>query len=279
VAGDRFRVRPNWIIWFAVALHTTWGCLLLASSEPYGATALHAFGGIPRLAMAVVLFLASGLAAWGVTRHPPSLRSLVALLPQQALLTISAYAAVVAVIEAHYPDGVIRPRMFILADQAPAIIVLILHTAAVLEMHARPSAAEVLQARFRSMDTETQRLQQLLTEKASALRRLGGKPPRLAGGGRSAGRAGDEQPGVVCSAGVDHVRAAVDQVVVEGLDQRPRLAVDVPALHHQSQRLACREARPRRQDLDIKRNGISPAGLAFPLVGQHGLPGGRPLLG
>ena len=134
MAGDRFRVRPNWIIWFAIVLHTTWGCLLLASTKPYGATALHVFGDVPRVLMAVLLFLASGLAAWAVTRRQPSLRSLVALLPQQAILTLSAYAAVLAVIEAHYPDGVIRPRGFILADQAPAIIVLILHTAAGREM-------------------------------------------------------------------------------------------------------------------------------------------------
>ena len=178
MAGDRFRVRPNWIIWFAIVLHTTWGCLLLASTKPYGATALHVFGDVPRVLMAVLLFLASGLAAWAVTRRQPSLRSLVALLPQQAILTLSAYAAVLAVIEAHYPDGVIRPRGFILADQAPAIIVLILHTAAGREMHARPSAAEVLQANFRSMDAETERLQQSLAQKAQALRRLGGKYPR-----------------------------------------------------------------------------------------------------
>jgi hypothetical protein len=178
VTRDRFRVRPNWIIWYAVVLHVTWGCLLLASSLPYGATALHVFGGLPSQAMAGILFAASGLAAWGVTRRQPSLGSLAALLPQQVLLTLSAYAAVLAVITAQYLDGVTRPRMFILADQAPAIIALVLHTAAVLEMHARRPAIDVLQASFRAMDTETQRLQRALAGKTVLLRRLGGRPPR-----------------------------------------------------------------------------------------------------
>ena len=53
------------------------------------------------------------------------------------MLTFSAYAAVVAVAVAHYGDGVTRPRLFILADQVPAVLAMVLHTAAVIEMHAR----------------------------------------------------------------------------------------------------------------------------------------------
>jgi hypothetical protein len=151
------RTHP-WIVWYAVLLHTLWACLLLASPEPYGATALHVYRPVPRLLMAGALLTVSGLATWAITRQRSSWRTLAALLPQQAVLTISAYAAVAAVVMARYGDGVIRPRPFILADQAPAILAFVLHTAAVVEMHARQTTAEVLQAALSAMDTETERL-------------------------------------------------------------------------------------------------------------------------
>jgi hypothetical protein len=138
------RVYHAWIIWYAVVLHTVWGCLLLLSPAVYGPTALRVFHDLPRSLMAGALFSASGLAVWALTRRQPSLKSLAALLLQQALLTLSAYAAVAAVVVAHYGDGVPRPRLFILADQAPAIIAFVLHTAAVIEMHARRPDGELL---------------------------------------------------------------------------------------------------------------------------------------
>ena len=137
-------VSHAWIVWYAVVLHTAWACLLLLSSAVYGPTALRVFHDLPRDLMAGALFSASGLAIWALTRHEPSLKSLAALLPQQALLTLSAYAAVAAVFVAHYGDGLVRPRLFILADQAPAIIAFVLHTAAVIEMHARRPDGELL---------------------------------------------------------------------------------------------------------------------------------------
>ena len=49
-----------------------------------------------------------------------------------------------AVLVGHYGDGVPRPALYILADQAPAIIAFVLHTAAVIEMHARRPDGELL---------------------------------------------------------------------------------------------------------------------------------------
>ncbi len=172
------RIRPSWIIWYAVLLHTLWGVLLLASPSPYGATAMHVYDAVPRYALAAVLFLASGLATWAIVWPQPSWRSLAALLPQQALLTISAYAALLAVVEAHYGDGVIRPRLFILADQAPVILTMVLHTAAVVEMHARRPAEDVLRSAFGAMNDEAERLRTALAEKAATLRRLEGRSRR-----------------------------------------------------------------------------------------------------
>jgi hypothetical protein len=172
------RPRSGWIIWYAVLLHSLWGALLLINPVSYGATAMHIYAGVPRYAMAALLFAASGLAVYGVTRREPTWRSLASLLPQQGLLTVSAYAAFAAVFYAHYGDGVLRPRVFILADQAPVILAMILHTAAVVEMHAQRPAEDVLRASLGTMQDEAERLRQALTEKATVLRRLEGKQRR-----------------------------------------------------------------------------------------------------
>lgn len=158
----RPRVSQVWIIWYAVLLHIVWGCLLLASPSPYGATALRVYHDLPRSLMAGVLFLSSGLAAWAVTRRQSSLPGLAALLPQQALLALSAYAATAAVVAGRYGDGLPRPRLFILADQAPAILALILHTIAIVEMHARMPDSELLRSTFEAIGTEQERLRRSL---------------------------------------------------------------------------------------------------------------------
>lgn len=95
------RTHP-WIVWYAVLLHTLWACLLLGGLETYGTTALHVYRPVPRPLMAGALLTASVLATWAITRQRPSWQTLAALLPQQAILTISAYAAVAAVVVSHY---------------------------------------------------------------------------------------------------------------------------------------------------------------------------------
>jgi hypothetical protein len=172
------RPRSSWIIWYAILLHTLWGVLLLLDQAPYGATATHIYAGVPRFLMAALFFAASGLAVYGVTRPHPTWQSLASLLPQQGLLTVSAYAALMAVILSRYGDGVLRPRLFILADQAPAILTMILHTAAVVEMHAKRPAEDVLRASLGAIQDEAERLREALTEKAAMLRNLEGRPRR-----------------------------------------------------------------------------------------------------
>jgi hypothetical protein len=167
------RVSQVWIIWYAVLLHTVWGILLLLSPTPYGATALHVYHNLPTNLMAAVFFLASALAAWAVTRRQPTLRTLTALLPQQALLTLSAYSAVAAVLAAHYADGVPRP---------------LLHTVAVIDMHARRPDDELLRVTLEVMGAEEERLRRTISAKGGALHE-----PRPAGQERvseTAGRTG-----------------------------------------------------------------------------------------
>jgi hypothetical protein len=91
-------------------------------------------------------------------------------------MTFSAYAAVVAVVVAHYGDGVTRPRLFILADQVPAVLTMVLHTAAVIEMHARWPVGTALRASLGELDAGSERLRGDLAQKVDLLRRLGGRP-------------------------------------------------------------------------------------------------------
>ncbi|SRR6266571_428782 len=172
------RLRPSWIIWYAVLLHTLWGILLLINEAPLGATALHVYAGVPRYLLAVLFFAAAALAAFALTRDRPTWQSLASLLPQQGLLSVSAFGAVVAVIYAHYGDGVPRPRLFIFADQAPVILTMLLHTVAVIELHARRPTEEVVRTAFAAMNNEAERLRVTLADKAAALRRLEGRSRR-----------------------------------------------------------------------------------------------------
>jgi hypothetical protein len=71
---------------------------------------------------------------------------------------------------------------------------------------------------------------------------------------------------------VDDVRAAVHRVVVPGLDQRPRVAVHVPALDDEPQRLAWPEQRAGRQDLDLQRDDLARGERKLPPVREHRLP-------
>jgi uncharacterized membrane protein YgcG len=153
------RVRPVAIVWCAVALHLLWGCLLLVSGRVLGATALHAFAGLPRLLTAGIMFSVAAMAAVGVTRHGPRRVTLALLLPQQAVLSISAMSAVSAVAESKYGDGVPRPWYFILADQAPVIMTMVLHTIAVVQLHltSERSTAQ-LRARLAAVQLEADRL-------------------------------------------------------------------------------------------------------------------------
>jgi len=56
-------------------------------------------------------------------------------LPQQFILMESLIGAVIAISTSSFADGVIRPRLFIAADQVPAILAAILHTMAIVNLH------------------------------------------------------------------------------------------------------------------------------------------------
>jgi hypothetical protein len=124
------------ILWMAVVLHLTYGIALILDAGVARITALaavvpHAIQGV-----AIGLILVAELGAWALTRRAPSMHTLAALLPQQGVLTFSAVSALYYVAVGHYGDGVPRSHLFILADQAPVILLALLHPWGLLRMHA-----------------------------------------------------------------------------------------------------------------------------------------------
>ena len=174
------KVRPIAIIWCAIALHLLWGCLLLVNDRALGATALHAFAGVPRLLTAAILFGVAAMAAVGVVWHAPRRVTLALLLPQQAVLTISAMSAVTAVFSGRYADGVPRPWYFILADQAPVILTMVLHTIAVVQLHMVREPTDDLRVKLAAVEEDAERLRTLLAARRDEIN----------GGGRGLGENG-----------------------------------------------------------------------------------------
>ena len=121
------------VIMYAVALHAVWGMCALIDVSAYNGTALsgvHALFG--ELTPYVCLSVASLAIAALYIRS--MLYGFILMMPQQCLLFISAFAALHAVVDAQFADGVIRSREFILADQAPAIIGATAHTLAMIKI-------------------------------------------------------------------------------------------------------------------------------------------------
>lgn len=127
----------KWIILYAVLLHMAWGIALLVDVSAANITALNGISkilGTSGLGILSLLVAVSAAVSTLLTDRP---LGLVLVLPQQMLLVLSASSALEAIISGHFPDGVFRPAAFIFCDQLPAILIVILHTGAILELHAR----------------------------------------------------------------------------------------------------------------------------------------------
>lgn len=134
--------RMLYILWFAVATHFLWGTLILLYGESVTwITAIHhtltICPHIPTLGVLYIL-IATGatLSILGKLPGGPFI-DLLGILPQQLVLVYSAIGALEAMVLSTFADGVIRPREFIVADQAPAIFLAAFHTAAIVEAFIR----------------------------------------------------------------------------------------------------------------------------------------------
>ena len=132
-------IKTNWVIWYAICLHISWSVLLFVGGAQH-TTAIDSLlnlfgdyrvtaaviGGAGVLALIGIVFerrFAKWGAAWGITTMGL----------QQYLLLMSAGAAIRAISDSSFADGVIRPRTFIASDQLPSILAAVFHSFALIE--------------------------------------------------------------------------------------------------------------------------------------------------
>jgi len=129
-----------WIIYYCCCLHLVWGLILLFNTSALNITAIHSmtsfFGLDNHIALGIVCIL-FGIAAFvgAFERFKNTSLGLAMMTPQQFILMESAIGAIMAISHSCFADGVIRDRAFIGADQAPAILVALFHTCAIIDFH------------------------------------------------------------------------------------------------------------------------------------------------
>jgi ABC-type Na+ efflux pump permease subunit len=114
-------------IWYAVTLHMIWAVLLVLNVGATGATAVHGPAKLfpNHYGLAALLVIVAGCALLGIYMDGPSATKILLLVPQQLMLGLSAAAALNAMTDGHFADGVERSRAFIIADQSPAVLAFI----------------------------------------------------------------------------------------------------------------------------------------------------------
>ena len=125
------------IIMYAVALHVSWAILILRTADAaIHTTPLHAlaehFGSDGLLA---TVFMAAAICTTLGAFAPQRVLGLALMLPQQTVLMLAAWGAMVAVLAGAYPDGTVRWWPFILSDQLPLILLAPSYTVGILAFH------------------------------------------------------------------------------------------------------------------------------------------------
>lgn len=128
--------RTPGMVLYCSALHTAWAFIILWDIAAVGATALDGPHEVFRsgLLLSGVLLSAATLALAGPFFPFP--QSMMCLLPQQALLLMSASGVLAAVTAGAFADGVLRPRAFILADQLHIALAAMGHAWVIVTLHA-----------------------------------------------------------------------------------------------------------------------------------------------
>lgn len=119
------------IVVYAMLLHFIWAAALIYDS-PESITAMSIMATLfSRPVMIGLLAGSSILAGFGIWSTATAAYLL--MLPQQFLLFISAGAATKAMILGSFADGTVRSHWFLIADQAPAVLIATLHFVAFLQ--------------------------------------------------------------------------------------------------------------------------------------------------
>lgn len=136
------RKPPRWnlyrggflVIVYAICLHLSWAVALLLSDHPIQTTpTAYMFRAVGQNRSAAIYIGVALMTVAGLFR--PGWPGLLLSLPQNAILALGAASGIASALVGHYPDGVIRPGLFILVDQMPMILVAVLHAACLVVYH------------------------------------------------------------------------------------------------------------------------------------------------
>jgi len=122
-------------VWYAIVLHLVWATLILATDNaPAKATPVAAVARIfpARAGLAIIFVTVAFCALLSIYQSRLSVLKISLLIPQQLILGVSAAGAIHAMTVGHYADGVIRPKGFLVADQLPAVLALLVHSATII---------------------------------------------------------------------------------------------------------------------------------------------------
>jgi hypothetical protein len=120
----------SFMVLFAVALHLFWAITLMVDSAALNVnaiSALHRFIHSPSLLIFVLLGVAISAGSCVFCRLPWWM-----LVPQQAILMMSAAGAIESMWLAQFADGVLRSTAFIAADQIYSVLTAMGHSAALV---------------------------------------------------------------------------------------------------------------------------------------------------
>ena len=123
-------MRSTLIVWYCIVLHACYGAGVLI--DP-GVAKIAALGSTSSLIgtypTGFAMLAIAGLAAIGLLWHREgSLRGLLGVAWQQMFLIAGAVSAVHSAVVGHYPDGTVKPWLFIAVDQSPAVLIAAAHT-------------------------------------------------------------------------------------------------------------------------------------------------------
>lgn len=120
-------------VWFAVAIHVIWAALLCVSPTARHTTGIYALSQLfpNRFGLAIILATVAACATLAIFL-PLSPSKILLLFPQQLVLGVSAAGALRAMALGHFADGVMRARPFLVADQSPMVLALLIHSVTIV---------------------------------------------------------------------------------------------------------------------------------------------------
>lgn len=124
------------IILIAIVQEFVWASALAWDERVMKVTAISVLSKFMSHDLLIVCLLGTAILAASGFFMARRINTLLALVPQQFLLYISAGSALAAVINGRFADGVMRSHAFLLADQSAAFLIAIFHTwAMILILH------------------------------------------------------------------------------------------------------------------------------------------------